>query len=67
MGGPGEETRPHIRAEMLNTAIQCWQEQSVRPRITAEVLFDVTAVQAALDGVGQGVSNVGKVVVRVAA
>ena len=65
-GGPAAESRPHIRAEVLNQAIDCWHENSVRPCITRELPFDAAALQRALDDMREGRSNVGKTVVKVA-
>ena len=64
--GPLAASRPNLRAEILNAAIDYWKEGSVKPRITMEVPFDATALQQTFDGWKAGIGNVGKVVVKVA-
>ena len=51
----------------MKQAVQWYESDRVKPYVTREVRFDAAEVQAAVDGVGAGEINVGKVVVHIGA
>ena len=49
----------------LRKAVEWYEQGKVRPYVTKEVPFDVAEVQRAMDEMGAGTINVGKVVIRI--
>ena len=49
----------------LRKAVEWYEQGKVRPYVTKEVPFDVAEVQRAMDEIGSGTINVGKVIVRI--